>query len=201
LHCKEEKMNKGARFVSVWLAAAVIAGLAGCARKPAYSEIDANRSARAQNNNQPNDAQETASTPNSTAPPASPAPASPPTTPFKTPTFMDQASGEIKDLPSYPRAYRVSAQVGPVQGVNSMSLALKTSDSMDKIAAFYEKVFKDHKWTVTDKINDPELSEWNLKKGESNIARVQVKKDPQQAIMNIIIVRTEKMDEPARKSG
>jgi hypothetical protein len=189
-------MNKGARLVSVWLAAAVIAGLAGCARKPAYSEIDANRTANAQNNNEPN-AQETASTPNS-GPPASSAPASPPTTPFKSPTFMDQASGEIKDLPSYPRAYRVSAQVGPVQGVNSMSLALKTSDSMDKITAFYEKVFKENKWLVTDRINDPELSEWNLKKGESNSARVQVKKDPRQASMNIIIVRTEKMEEPSR---
>ena len=112
---------------------------------------------------------------------------------------MDQASGEIKDLPSYPRAYRVSAQVGPVQGVNSMSLALKTSDSMDKITAFYEKVFKENKWLVTDRINDPELSEWNLKKGESNSARVQVKKDQQRAsVMNIILVRTEKMEEAAR---
>ena len=86
-----------------------------------------------------------------------------------------------------------------MQGVNSMSLGLRTGDPMDKITAFYEKVIKDNKWTVTDKIIDPELSEWSLKKGESNSAKVQVKKDEQQtSIMNIIIVRAEKMEEPAK---
>lgn len=192
-------MNKVARLVCAWLTAAVIGVLAACAHKPAYSEMDANRTASTQNNNQSNNAPESASTPNSAEPPASPAPSSPPTPAFKSPTFMDQVRGEIKDLPSYPGAYRVSAQIGPMQGVNSMSLGLKTRDPMDKITAFYDRVIKDNKWTVTDKIVDPELSEWNLKKGESNSARVQVKKDEKQtSIMNIIIVRAEKMEEPAK---
>lgn len=193
------RINKAARFVCVWLTAVVIGVLAGCVHKPAYSEMDANRTASTQNNNQPVNAEEPAATPNSAEPAAPPAPSAPPTPSIKNPSFLDQASGEIKDLPSYPRAYRVSARIGPMQGVNSMSLGLRTGDPMDKITAFYEKVIKDNKWTVTDKIIDPELSEWSLKKGESNSAKVQVKKDEQQtSIMNIIIVRAEKMEEPAK---
>ena len=44
---------------------------------------------------------------------------------------MDQARGDIKDLPSYPRAYKVNMQVGPVQGINTMLLTLKTTDQRD----------------------------------------------------------------------
>jgi len=111
---------------------------------------------------------------------------------------MDQAKGDIKDLPSYPRAYRVNIQVGPIQGVNTMLLTLKTTDPMDKITAFYERVIKDNKWTVIDKIIDPEFSEWSLKKGEDSSAKVEVKKDQQTRAMNIMIVRGEKLEEPGK---
>ena len=33
-----------------------------------------------------------------------------------------------------------------------MTLALHTSDSMEKIQAFYAQVIKEHQWTVTDKL-------------------------------------------------
>lgn len=75
-----------------------------------------------------------------------------------------------------------------------MSLGLRSNDPMDKIAAYYERVIKDNKWTVTDKIIDPEFSEWNLKKGDDNNAKVQVKKDQQSGAMNIVIVRAEKIE-------
>lgn len=192
-------MNKEARLLCLLLTAAVIAGLAGCAHKPAYSEMDANRSSRNQNQNA--GAQATASTPAAAEPPApeaaQPAPASPPAA-FKSPSFLDQASGGIRDLPAYPNANRISVQLGPMQGLNTMSLGFTTTDSMDKIAAFYEKVIKDNKWTVIDKLIDPEFSEWSLKKGEDHNAKVQVKKDQQTSALNIVMVRTEKLEAPSK---
>lgn len=193
-------MNKEARLLSLLLTAAVIAGLAGCAHKPAYSEMDANRTSRNQNQNA--EAQATAPAPAAAEPPAAteaaqPAPAPPPVA-FKSPSFLDQATGGIKDLPAYPNAYRVSAQLGPMQGVNTMALGFTSTDPMAKIAAFYEKVIKDNKWTVIDKIIDPEFSEWTLKKGEDNSAKVQVKKDERTGALNIVMVRGEKLEAPSK---
>ncbi len=191
-------MNKEARELGLLLAAVVIAGLTGCAHRPAYSEMDANRTSRNQNQNQNAEGQTTASTPAAPEPPATeaaqPAPAPPP----PAPSFLDQAKGGIKDLPAYPNAYRISATVGPIQGVNTMSLGFTATDPMDKIAAFYEKVIKDNKWTVIDKIIDPEFSEWNLKKGEDNSAKVQIKRDQQTSLMTIVMVRGEKLEAPSK---
>ena len=64
---------------------------------------------------------------------------------------------------------------------------------MDKIAEFYERIIKENKWTVVDKVRDPEFSEWTLTKGNDNSAKVQVKKDQQSAALDIIIVRGEKL--------
>ncbi len=195
-------MKKEARLLCLWLTAAVIAGLGGCAHKPAYSEMDTNRKSSTQNKNQPVVGEGTIAAPSPVEPPAgspaaAPAPP-PPTAAFKTPSFMDQSKGGISDLPAYPGAFRVSVQVGPIEGANTMSLVFKTAAPMDKIAAFYERVIKDNKWTVADKIIDPEFSEWNLKKGEANNAKVQIKKDQQTSAMNIIIVRAEKVADPAK---
>ena len=195
-------MNKEARLLCLSLAVVVIAALAGCSHKPAYSEMDANRASRNQNQrqNQNSEGQATASTPPAVEPPAPTpaAPGPPPAPAVKRPSFMDQAKGDIRDLPSYPRAYRVNIQIGPIQGVNTMLVTLKTTDPMDKITAFYERVIKDNKWTVIDKIIDPEFSEWSLKKGEDSSAKVQVKKDQQTRAMNIMIVRGEKLEEPGK---
>lgn len=196
-------MNKEARLLCLLLTAAVLAGLAGCARKPAYSDMDANRASANQNQNQNVSGENQAPASPAPAAPsptgaAEPAPASPPAPAFKNPSFLDPAKGDVKDLPAYPRAYRVNMQVGPMEGVNTMSLVLKTTDPMDKITAFYERVIKDNRWTVTDKIIDPEFSEWNLTKGEDNSAKVQVKKDLQTSAMNIIIVRAEKMKDASK---
>jgi len=190
-------MNKEARWIWV-LFVAVLVALAGCAHKPAYSEMDASRASTNQNQNQnrSNDAQVTPSepAPGAASPTEAAQPAAAPSTAFKNPSFMDQAKGDIKDLPGYPRSYRVSAQIGPLQGVNTMSLGLRSSDPMDKIAAYYERVIKENKWTVIDKIVDPEFSEWNLKKGEADSAKVQIRKDPQSNAMNIVIVRGERSE-------
>ena len=194
-------MNKEARLLCLALTVLVIAPLAACSHKPSYSEMDANRTARNQNQNQNSESQPTASTPPPSVepPPATqPAPVPPPAPAVKRPSFMDQAKGDIRDLPSYPRAYRVNIQVGPIQGVNTMLLTLKTTDPMDKITAFYERVIKNNKWIMIDKIIDPEFSEWSLKKGEDSSAKVEVKKDQQTRAMNIMIVRGEKLEEPGK---
>ena len=79
-----------------------------------------------------------------------------------------------------------------------MSLILVSGDPMEKIAAFYTRAIKDQKWTVSDKILDPELSEWTLKKGEDNSAKVQVKKDQKTGALNIVMVRGEQMEAPKK---
>src|SRR6476619_4647364 len=124
-------MNKEARLPGLVLTVAVIAGFAGCGHKPAYSDIDANRASTNQNQNAHAEGQANATAPVSTDPVASPEarqPSPEPTRPaFKSPTFVDQATGGIKDLPSYPKSRRISVQIGPVQGLNTMAVGFTTT--------------------------------------------------------------------------
>lgn len=194
-------MKNEVRFLCLSLLAAVVAGLGGCTHKPAYSEMDANKASRNQNQNQNQNAESRSAppAPASGAAPEPTAPAPPPSAlPLKSPLFFDQATGGIRDLPVYPNASRVSVQIGPVQDMNTMSIVLNTTDSMDKVAAFFERAIKDNKWTVLGKMVDQELSEWRLKKGEDNNAKVQVKKDETTKALNIIMVRAEKLEAPAK---
>lgn len=168
----------------------------GCGHKPAYSDIDANRSSNTANQNSDGRA---GTTPPATAdlPPAvsQPAGSPPQSATFKTPSFLDQSTGAIKDLPNYPSSTRASIQIGPNQGLNVVTLMLQTNDSMDLIAAFYQKLIKENQWTVVNKIVDPDLAEWILTKGEEQTARIQVKKDQVTNQRNIFIVRGEKLPE------
>ena len=169
--------------------------------KPAYSDINTNQPARSDNRNSSELANASASPgagqgqqPGAQSQPAQPA--QPESEKFKIPAFMDQNTGEIKDLPNYPRAIRRNVQYGPAQGKDTMSLLLETSDAMDKIADFYEKAIKSNGWTVSDKVRDPELSEWYLKKGKDDEAKVEVKKDPRSNSMYIAIARTQTQPQP-----
>lgn len=175
-------------------------GFISCRNKPAYNDIDTSRGGSGSNRN--GNESKTGSTAsvadqtNTSAQPTEaqaqqPAPAQPQQ--FKPPKFM--VNGEAKDLPNYPQAITRSVQLGPIQGVDTLSLVLETRDSMDKITAFYEKVVKNNAWTVDSKTLDPELAEWNLRKAFDNEAKVQVKKDPRTNAMIIVIVRTEKITE------
>lgn len=166
--------------------------LASCRHKPAYSEMDPDAS---RNGN----AKAAASSPNAqqTAP-ENPQTASTPQPAFKRPSFMGADGGTIMDLPDYPRGRRQSVVMGPNQGTNMMSLALTTKDAMDQISPFYEQVIKRNRWTVADKIADPEYCEWSLKKGDNNMAKITIKKDAQTGLMTISILRAEKLEEPAK---
>jgi hypothetical protein len=194
-------MTKEVRFLWLFVALGAFVTANGCGHKPAYNDIDANRTSSTKNQNGDDNSGTTPApaaaelpTTDATQPPDS----APSSQRFKTPTFMDQATGAIKDLPNYPRSTRTSVQIGPTQGLNVMTLVLQTGDSMDLIAAFYQKAIKDYQWTVVDKVIDPEVSEWTLKKGEENGLRIQVKKDPTTSKKDIVIVRGEKLEETSK---
>ena len=107
---------------------------------------------------------------------------------------MDIAKGYPKDLPNYPQASRLNLQYGPYENTDTFSIALQTSDPMDKIAAFYDQVVKSNGWTVSNRLVDPEYSEWVLTKKEDNDAKVTVQKDKQTNKSFIIVVaRTAKL--------
>ena len=190
-------MSKAVRLLFSCFALTLIVASGGCAHKPAYSDIDSNRTSR--NQNQTSQAQTSAEPPAATeAPQASVSQTGPAQAEtVKPPSFMN-AAGAIKDLPSYPRAVRVNVQIGPVQQASVMTLLLHTRDSMEKVQAFYTQTIKENHWTVTDKLLDPELSEWTLNKDERNNAKVQVKKDPKTGSLDIAIVRAEKFAVPPK---
>lgn len=171
----------------------------GCGHKPAYNDIDANRSSNTANQNSDGRAGTTPAPATADLPPpavSQPAGSPPQSAPFKTPSFLDQSTGTIKDLPTYPRSTRASIQIGPNQGLNVVTLVLQTNDSMDLIAAFYQKLISDNQWTVVNKVVDPDLAEWILTKGDEQSARIQVKKDQVTNKRNIFIIRGEKLPEP-----
>src|SRR5262249_58816073 len=109
-----------------------------------------------------------------TAPvPPTPTPPTPPV-PFRSPTFLDQATNGIKDLPNYPSSDRTGGRIGPVQDANVASFVLQSRDSMEKVRTFYEQVIKNQRWTIIDKTIDPELCEWRLSRGEDDSAKIQL---------------------------
>ena len=186
-------MNKELRLLCLLLACCVTLASAGCTHKPAYSDINTNKSSRG--DSQKNEGQAGAAQPAVEPPAASQPPVTPQAPAFKSPSFMDQASGKIKDLPNYPNARTVNVRIGPLQDANVAALVLETRDPMNNITAFYEKVIRDNHWTMVGKTIDPALSEWSLKKGEDDSARVQAKRDPQTGRVAITIVRGEKLSE------
>jgi hypothetical protein len=176
----------------------VTAGLsvAACSpHAPAYKDINTNQPAPAAPQ-PPATTNEPASAQNANAGQTSPAaPAQPQA--FRMPPFMDAAKGYPSDLPNYPRGARMNLQYGPSQDMDAYSIAMKTQDPMDKIAAFYDQVVKSNGWTVTNRLVDPEYSEWMLKKKGDNEAKVTVQKDKQSNNTFIIIAaRTAKQPPP-----
>ena len=173
----------------------IAAGLsaAACGRHaPAYKEINTNQPTVAAPQS-PATTNESAPAPSATAGQTSPtAPA--PSPAFRMPAFMDVAKGYPKDLPNYPQASRLNLQYGPYENTDTFSIALQTSDPMNKIAAFYDQVVKSNGWTVSNRLVDPEYSEWVLTKKEDNDAKVTVQKDKQTSKSFIIVVaRTAKL--------
>ena len=185
-------MKRELRVIALLITAPILMS-AACRNKPAYSEIDTNKTARAENSNRGEEA---------SAPPppeSAPAPSPPPPKPqFTPPKFLDTTNGTIKDLPSYPGARKTNQVIGPAEGTNAVTIVMTATDSMDKIAAYYEKVIKSNKWVVSNKLIDPDVSEWVLKKGEDDNAKVSVNRDSKTGQITIFIVRSEKLEQPPK---
>jgi hypothetical protein len=194
------------KFVSFLLACAICAAVVGCARKPAYSNINVNATRGGGPTQASADQSANAAAPaadpaaeSSAARPDLPPSAQPPPqesarpTEIKMPAFFDAQTGEVMDLPSYPKSQRISIQYGPIGGEGDMaSLVLAAPGSMDSIAAFYDKAIKSNGWELTVRNRDPEFSEWKVKKGDKDEGRVTVRKDPAKGGLTIQIVRTAK---------
>ena len=179
------------RFVALILFLSMMIST-GCSHKPAYSNVNVSRQREAPS-------PQTAAEPASPTEPSQGAPAQQPGTEnpaqvarvqAKIPSFLDQATGSAKDIPRYPKSVTASISYGPMQGHDTLSLALQSHDSMDKIADFYDKALKANNWTIVDKTRDVELSEWVLKKGDRDEGKVQIRKAPTGGLY-IIIVRVE----------
>jgi len=186
-------MKSELRVIALLITAPILMS-AACRNKPAYSEIDANKTAKVENSNSGEQA--------SVTPPPQPTPSpvapQPQTRQFKPPTFLDPTDGSIKDLPSYPGARKTNQIIGPAEGTNAVTTVYTSADSMDKIAAFFERVIKSNKWVVSNKLIDPDVSEWVLKKGEDDNAKVSVNKDSKTGHMTIFMVRSEKLEQPPK---
>jgi len=184
-------MKNELRVIALLITAPVLISV-GCRNKPAYSEMDANKTAKVENRNSGEQA-------SVTPPESAPAPPPPPQTrQFRPPTFLDTTNGTIKDLPSYPGARKTNQVIGPAEGTNAVTIVYTSADSMEKIAAFFERVIKSNKWVVSNKLIDPDVSEWVLKKGEDDNAKVSVNKDSHTGHMTIFMVRSEKLEQPSK---
>ncbi len=86
----------------------------------------------------------------------------------------------------------MNMQYGPINGVDSAFILLTTGDSVEKIAAYYDKSVKRGGWTVAERMSDPELYKLKLKKGDLHEALVQVEKDVQTGNRRIMLSRLEK---------
>lgn len=174
-------------------------GVIACGpRKPAYNDINTNKAGTNQNQNNDEQPSVLANAPGSESQPAA-GQAQPQPEKFRMPPFLDTVTGQIKDLPSYPLSNRVNIQYGPIQGKDTASLMLETGDTMDKIVAFYDKAVKSNGWTVVDKLKDQELSNWTLKKGNGDEAKIEVRKNPQSNSWYIAIARTQDQEQPQPK--
>ena len=185
-------MKRDLRVIAFLITAPIL--MSAACRKPAYSEIDANKTAKVENSNSGEQASVTPPPESVPSPPSAP----PQTRQFKPPTFLDTTNGSIKDLPSYPGARRTNQIIGPAEGTNAVTIVMTAPDSMAKIAAFYEQVIKSNKWVVSNKLIDPDVSEWVLKKGEDDNAKVSVNRDSKTGQITIFIVRSEKLEQPSK---
>lgn len=182
------------KFVCSFLVCVISIGVIACGpRKPAYDGINSNQAAASENKNSSDQATAPAVVPGSESQQAG---GPPPPEKFRMPPFLDQTTGQIKDLPSYPLANRVNIQYGPLQGQDTATLMLETGDTMDNIVAFYERAIKSNGWTVSDKLHDQDISNWTLKKGKDSEAKVEVRKDPQSKKLYIVIARTQAQPQP-----
>jgi len=176
----------------------MILGLAGCGHKPSYSEIEPDNSGKAANQN--------SSPSNGADKPADPAGAAARLAetapepenqqkPILPPPFYDSATGQIKDLPSYPGARRTNIQYGPVNGFDTMLLRMRSKDPFEKVVAFYDQAVKKNGWTIVDNSRDPNKYQWTLLK-ESGQGMIVIAKEEQRPLVYVTLDRVKSSGPP-----
>ncbi|HXG65711.1 MAG TPA: hypothetical protein VNO70_11440 [Blastocatellia bacterium] len=188
------------KHFSLIVMALLVVGFGGCKRKPAYSDIQTGQTQSNVNqnsNSQPVTPPDPATaSPAQAAQPAGAPPQQPAAQPFKMPAFVDQQTGNIKDLPAYPDAQRTNVSMGPMQGVDAALLVFRSGGPVEKVAAFYEKAVKNNGWTVVDSYKDEEQARWELKKGDKDEALIRIQKDANTGAVDIMLSRLEKPAQP-----
>ena len=195
------------RFVLLMVTVAAPLLLA-CNHKPAYSDVPPSETEKARERARQPAPPDTAAEPapasgsdDQQAAPAPPQPAPPPvqgesaaprSTEMKPPPFLDPNTGEFKDLPRYPRATRTYAQIGPINGIEAGMFVLETAASYERIAQFYDQAIKQNGWTIVSNTRDPEYFKWELRKGKTSEALIEVKSSGKSIRKNILLSRAER---------
>ena len=194
------------RFFLLMVIAGSVFALA-CHHKPAYSEIKASESEKSRDERarQAAPADDAAAQPALSSgsedqqarldPPATPpgeTTAGPRSTERKPPPFLDPNTGEFKDLPRYPRAVRTYVQIGPINGVEAGMFMLETVATYERIAQFYDQAIKKNGWTVVYNTRDADYYKWELRKGKTSEALIEVKSKDQSARRTILLSRAER---------
>src|SRR5262249_27374853 len=109
-------------------------------------------------------------------PGSSPSP-DPSASPAATPSYFDQKTGQIRNLPLYPRAKVMSVQYGPINGAPQVMLQAMCREPFEKVTAFYEAVIKDNGWIVDDNSRGTDSYTWQLSRGRTDRAAIRVDKD------------------------
>jgi hypothetical protein len=198
---QEHKAEIRMKFFSLLILALCLIPVACGHKKAAYSDIqtDKDGSAVNQNSNQgPPEASGQAPANPPAQEPQQPSPAAAQPAPFKAPEFFDIDTGQIKDIPTYPRATRVSVQYGPLQGTQSAMIILQTGDPVEKVAAFYDRAIKTNGWKVVSDQRDKDILKIELQKGDRGEGLVRVIKDEKTGVVNIGLSRIEKPAQPGQ---
>jgi len=187
---------------SVLIASIAIATSVSCRHKPSYSDIKVDGQGRLIE--APGFAGAAAKPPGAPAVQptdvtALPPVATPPDHPVaKTPpAFFDQKTGNIKDLPAFPRSKLVSIQYGPTSGYDTLSMQVSTVQPFDQVTAFYDTQIKAEGWQIISNDRNPDSFTWRLAKSNGDDGgTVQVAKGPKPGITFVSIIRLTKLPEP-----
>src|SRR5262245_2330182 len=193
-------------IVLVELVGVLICGIfTGCSHSPSYSDIKVEKGGSLANANTarpqtvPSAGQADPVAPVAGSSPAAAASSLPlpdfsPSTgpsasPTATPAFFDQKTGQIRNLPLYPRSKVMGVQYGPINGTSQALMQAICTAPFEKVTAFYEAVIKDNGWIVEDNSRGANSYIWQLSRGQTDRGAIRVDKD-ERGYVHIALART-----------
>ena len=115
------------------------------------------------------------------------------------PDFFDRQRGRVKDLPLYPRSQATNIQFGPMGGLNVVMQVFRTSDKFETVTAFFDHALKAGEWKIASNDRGADLYTWELTKGASDQAAIQVERQKEQGIVFIVLRRAQPIAPAASK--